>query len=165
MDSNHPTPINEGEINKNDEPDDRATIKIEQKDPDYEALHDSLRSEKVKIKVEGVSSKSTIEYVGIEDNKEVYETALLTDKMEIKDETDVADYVVLKRIKDEPNIEQWDEGLTREAVVQVKMEQQAAVKIKLEGVDTKTEDTDFTQLNEEVDIKPDDHLSQGEVDR
>nr|CAI5851291.1 unnamed protein product [Callosobruchus analis] len=69
-----------------------------------------------------------------------------------------------EEIKDEPKTELWDETPTTVAVEQVKMEEQGAVAVKLEGVDTKTEDIDITELTEEVDIKPDIKI-EGEEDR
>ncbi|VEN38655.1 unnamed protein product [Callosobruchus maculatus] len=152
------------EVNTNDEVESRGSIKLEQTDSQHNVNYDRIGFEEVRMKVE--SDSSTYYAMGVEGGKVMSETTPLIGEKGIKYETDVADYVthdMLKRIKAEPNVEQWDEpNQAMDVAEPVKIEKLGGVRVKEEAVDnTKTENMDPTELTDEVDIKPESQADGG----
>ncbi|VEN38322.1 unnamed protein product, partial [Callosobruchus maculatus] len=79
--------------------------------------------------------------------------------------TDATYESVLQRIKAEHIEENWDEEDLSVNIEQIKKEQHPAVAIKYEKSEepdmdnVKTENMDISELNEELDIKPDDEAA------
>ncbi|VEN56007.1 unnamed protein product [Callosobruchus maculatus] len=154
-------------------------IKLENEDPDYGVQCHSLQV--------GELDKSSLDIPKHEDiwlgmKKEASEadskkhekavdinpvqlTGESDSKIESSMTTDVTYESVLQRIKAEHIEENWDEEDLSVNIEQIKKEQHPAVAIKCEKSEepdmdnVKTENMDISELNEELDIKPDDEAA------